>query len=201
MALVTMKLRSRKTLIFDIDGTLVNSGIDWDKIRELVKRTTGIDVDGKPLAEVLSSLPEREGKLLERVVADAEASSLANVVADEELRGLIMRAKSLGYAVAVVSLRNRVTASEVLDRLGIRDLIDALVTRDETPRRDEQLSIVLDVLGGEPRHTTFFGDTPWDAEAARELGLQFIRIARDGRIGRPPENLLRRLREVLGEWR
>lgn len=46
---------SKKALIFDIDRTLVNSGIDWGRIRELFRRFVSIDVDSKPLAEVLSS--------------------------------------------------------------------------------------------------------------------------------------------------
>lgn len=192
---------SKKALIFDIDGTLVNSGIDWGRIRELFRRFVSIDVDGKPLAEVLSSLPERARGLLEEMVKEAEASSLASVGSNDELKNLIMRAKQLGYAVAVVSLRSRETASEVLERLGIKGLVDVLVTRDDTPRRDEQLAMVLDMLGADSQHAVFFGDTPWDAEAARALGIQFIRIAGDNRVGRPPENLLRRLREVLGARR
>lgn len=155
----------------------------------------------KPLAEVLSSLPERARGLLEEMVKEAEASSLASVGSNDELKNLIMRAKQLGYAVAVVSLRSRETASEVLERLGIKGLVDVLVTRDDTPRRDEQLAMVLDMLGADSQHAVFFGDTPWDAEAARALGIQFIRIAGDNRVGRPPENLLRRLREVLGARR
>ncbi len=195
-----MMLMGKKVLVFDIDGTLVNSGIDWGRIRELFKRSVSIDVDGKPLAEVLSSLPEEARMMLEDVVREAEASSLASVGTDAELRELLMEAKQLGYDVAVVSLRGRETAPKVLERLGIRDFVDVLVTRDETPRRDKQLAIVLSILKAESSHTLFFGDTPWDAEAARALGLRFIRIVGDGRVGRPPENLLRRLREVLGVW-
>lgn len=192
-----MMLRRKKVLIFDIDGTLVNSGIDWDRIRDLFKTSAGIDVDGKPLAEVLSILPEKSRKALVKMVREAEASSLASVRFDHELRHLVTRAKQLGYAVAIVSLRGRETASEVLERLGIRDFVDLLVTRDDTPKRDEQLAMVLGMLEVKSSHAIFFGDTPWDAEAARALGLRFIRIVGDGRVGRPPENLLRMLREVL----
>lgn len=191
-------LRSKKVLIFDIDGTLVNSGIDWERIRELFKRSVGVDVDGKPLAEVLSILPDKAREALVKMVREAEASSLARVRFDHELRHLVTRAKQLGYVVAIVSLRDRETATEVLERLGIRDFVDLLVTRDDTPKRDEQLAMVLGLLEVKSSHAIFFGDTPWDAEAARALGLRFIRIVGDGRVGRPPENLLRRLREVLG---
>lgn len=191
-------MRRKKALVFDIDGTLVNSGIDWGRIKKLLKDSVGIDVDGRPLAVVLSSLPERARKILESVVRDAEVSSAARIEPDPTLKELMAKAKRLGYSVAVVSLRARDTAFQVLDRLGIKGYVDALVTRDETPRRDSQLVIALKELGVGPEDSIFFGDTPWDAEVAAELGLRFIRITGDGRVGRPPENLLRILREVLG---
>ncbi len=193
-----MKLRSKKVLIFDIDGTLVNSGIDWERIRKLFRASVSIDIDGKPLAEVISSLPEKVRVLLEEAIAEAETSSLKYVKADEELRNLFMKAKRLGYVIVVISLRTRSTATEVLRRLGVMEFVDILVTRDDTPRRDEQLAEVLNVLKAESKHVVFFGDTPWDAEAARSLSIRFIRIVGDGRVGSPPENLLRTLREVLG---
>lgn len=193
-----MMLRTRKVLIFDIDGTLVNSGIDWGRIRELFRRFAGVDVDGKPLAEVLSTLPREARNMLEDIVRDAEESSLASIGVDPELRHLLSRAKRFGYAVAVVSLRGGGTASEVIERLGIKDFVDVLVTRDHTPRRDEQLATVLRLLQVGPSHAIFFGDTPWDAEAAKGLGLRFIRISGDDRVGKTPEDLLRKLREVLG---
>lgn len=188
------------TLVLDIDGTLVKPDIDWAYVRRRLSEL-GINVPHKPVAEILARVAVRNPRLaksVEEEIVSIERRSAERVRQDPELRDLLSRFKSRGVRIAVVTLRGRETAVKVLESLGISDLVDVLVTREDSYDRKAQLRTVMRVLGAEPSQTYFLGDTMWDLEAGKNEGVNVLLIdSKNDPVSSVPKHLKVTLRKLL----
>jgi len=189
-----------RALVLDIDGTLVKPDIDWVYVRRRLSEL-GIDVPHRPVAEILARVATRDPRLaknIESEIVNIERRSAEKIRQDPELQDLLSRFKRRGVRIAVVTLRGRETAVKVLESLGIRDLVDFLVTREDSYDRKTQLRMVLRALSAEPSQTYFLGDTLWDLEAGRDVGVNVLLIkSKNDPASTVPEHLKETLRELL----
>ncbi len=189
-----------RALILDIDGTLVKPDIDWTYVRRRLSEL-GINVPHKPVAEILARVAMHNPKLAKSVedeIVGIERRSAERVRRDPELRGLLLQFKDRGIRIAVVTLRGRETAAKVLGSLGISDLVDVLVTREDSYDRRVQLRTVLSALGVEPSQTYFLGDTMWDLEAGKNEGVNVLLIdSKEDPVSTVPKHLKATLRKLL----
>ncbi len=188
------------TLVLDIDGTLVKPDIDWAYVRRRLSEL-GINVPHKPVAEILARVAvhnPRLAKSVEDEIVGIERRSAERVRQDPELRDLLSQFKSRGVRIAVVTLRGRETAVKVLESLGISDLVDVLVTREDSYDRKTQLRTVMRILGAEPSQTYFLGDTMWDLEAGGSEGVNVLLIdSKNDPVSTVPKHLKATLRRLL----
>ena len=185
-----------KLLILDVDGTLVKPDIDWAYARRRLKEL-GINADGIPVAEAFARLASHNSELARRLESEVrrmELESARKVKRDPELRSLIAELRKSGCRVVIVTLRSRDTAVAVLKALGIEDLIDALITREDSYDRRTQLKIAISMFGVRPSETVFVGDTHWDVEAGEDLGIKVYVV--DSRSD-PVSNVPRMVKEIL----
>ncbi len=189
-----------RALVLDIDGTLVKPDIDWAYVRRRLSEL-GINIPHKPLAEILARVAVRNPRLAKSVedeIVSIERRSAERVGKDPELRDLLSRFKGRGVRIAVVTLRGRETAVKVLESLGINDLVDVLVTREDSYDREAQLRIVMRMLGAEPSQTYFLGDTAWDLEAGRSVGVNVLLIdSKEDPVSAVPKHLKVALKRLL----
>lgn len=189
-----------RALVLDIDGTLVKPDIDWAYVRRRLSEL-GINVPHKPVAEILARVAVRNPRLAKSVedeIVSIERRSAERVGKDLELRDLLSRFKRRGFRIAVVTLRGRETAVKVLESLGINDLVDVLATREDSYDREVQLRIVMRMLGAEPSQTYFLGDTTWDLEAGKNVGVNVLLIdSKDDPVSAVPKHLKVALRRLL----
>jgi len=189
-----------RVLIFDIDGTLVKPDIDWSYVRRRLAEF-GINVHQRPVAEILARMAIRNPRLAKSVedeIVNIERQSAEKIKRDPELRDILLQFKSKGVKIAVVTLRGRETAAKVLESLGISDLVDVLVTREDSYDRKAQLKSVMKVLGAEPGQTYFLGDTMWDLEAGQAEGVNVLLIdSRKDPVSAVPKHLKATLRKLL----
>ena len=170
--------RDLKLLVVDIDGTLIPNVIDWDKLRMKVQELLGIDYELRPLAtslarlEIDDDLKDAAWSLIER----EEIKSVDRIPLDEIAPSVeaLKRSKALGFNIALVTLRSRRSAQSVVTKLGIRDLILSMVTRDDSYDRIEQLKLIVERY--RPRCLVFIGDTTNDEAASIALGIPFIKV-------------------------
>jgi phosphoglycolate phosphatase-like HAD superfamily hydrolase len=165
------------TLIVDIDGTLIPILVDFEELRRRVRGVLGVNDPLKPLGESLHRLRVDESLKREawRIIEEAELESTSRLsIADLEVNAeAIKRAVKSGLRVVVVTTRSYKTARIVLEKLGLLSIIGELVTRDYTPIRAEQLRHIIEKYTG---RVIFIGDTVYDEKAAREVGVEFIRV-------------------------
>jgi len=167
-----------RAVILDLDGTLVRVEVDWDGLRERVRRVLGVGEDAclKPLATaVLKQYRGHVGfrKAIE-LIENEELRSIESAEYPSGIPELIRGLRSCGYKVALVTLRSWRTAEPLLTRLGITEVLDVVITRDDVCDRASQLVKAIESLGVEKGEVVFVGDWEGDREAGEAVGIRTL---------------------------
>jgi HAD superfamily hydrolase (TIGR01509 family) len=185
-------------VIFDVDGTLVTSGLDLREARAALLdelRRRGFDTGGMdrttPTQLILDAALEesrRKGGLsyleLRRsafAILDEFESRGAMTAAPlpgarEAVRGL----RSKGVKLAVLTNSGRKTAYDLLRIAGVLDCFELVLTRDETGTmkpRPEGLEMAVSKLGVPKGSAFYVGDTPMDVRTAKAAGVRAVSVA------------------------
>lgn len=172
-----------KFLITDLDGTLTNLNINWSHLREIIREILKTSHPLKPLA---TSIPEAAGGNVDlireayEVIEDYEYKAALKASRDVKLIEFLRGVKELGFKVALVTLQARRPAVKALEKLGVLEYFDVIITRDDSIFREEQLRIVIDRFKAKPEEIVFVGDTIWDLEAGRRLKLKTFIVGGEG---------------------
>ncbi|MER9962795.1 phosphoglycolate phosphatase [Mesorhizobium sp. M0045] len=202
------RFRSPKAILFDLDGTLVDSAPDITAaVNELL---AGRDLPPLRLDQVKAMIGGGIRKLVERAFAASgtplgSALDEANrVMAPIYRRHLTGRTRLMpgvrealthlhlsGIAMGVVTNKPQLAAREILLHFGLTDYLGAIVGGDAVtylkPAPDALL-LALDQLQVEPRDTLMVGDSSADVAAARAASMAVI-LLRGGYSQIPVEEL------------
>ncbi len=195
-----------RAVIFDIDGTLIDSvdlhaeawreallhfghDIPYEKVRWQI----GKGGDQLMAALLTKGERERQGEEIERYRSQLfKEKYLPKATAFPQVRDLFKRLKASGLRVALAS-SCKADEMPVYERLAnIKDLVDGKTCGDDVDRSKPEPDIfeaMLRRLGElQPDQAIAVGDTPYDAEAAGKAGLRTIGVLSGGF----PEEALRK---------
>jgi phosphoglycolate phosphatase len=215
---------SPRGIVFDLDGTLIDSGGDivaavnhaldvngkktlpaatlrrfvGDGARQLCARATGLPDKHPDVDKVLESYLEY---YLEHPTEHTKWMPHARAVLDD-LRG---------YKLAIATNKPRRTTDAVLERLGVRSLFPAVVAQGDLPTQKPSPGPILEIarqLGIEPSQLVMVGDGPQDIEAGRRAGCRTIGVqggflAPERLLSSQPDVLIESLAElvpILARW-
>ncbi len=209
-----------KVVIFDLDGTLINSAIPFKKMKRLIIKyledagvTRGLLNDEMLNSEITSiaaedlkvrGFPER---YIKRVLSGA--SSLMNRVEIESLDGAslidgvpetLRSLKERGFRIGLLTRSCREYAEKILRRFNIRGYFDAILARDdvEYPKPNPTHALeLLKLLNVSARDAIFIGDHLSDMECAVKSGMKFILFRRDDYARGVDALKIRDIRDVL----
>ncbi len=183
-------------IIFDIDGTLLHSAaIDDALYRQAVRQVLG-DVQLRPSLHDYPYVTDTG--ILQQILDDnriSETDPLGNVRTTfvdllqshvEEhgpfteipgARDLLVRlAASARHAVALATGGWRESAELKLRSAGFDIEQIPLATSNDHHDRAAIMAMALDRLGGRFSRVTYYGDGPWDRDACRVLGWNFVAV-------------------------
>lgn len=188
-------------MIFDLDGTLIDSEIDFRKMKKRSIRlledsgvesglltekmlnyeieelaVKGLEKSGLTAAEIKRIL-RKVAKIMDEIELDAidGASILDGVVETLEML------KNLGLKIGIITRSCREYAISVIEKFGLQKVIDAVAARDDVLRPKpaaEHPLYLMKILGVKPSETALVGDHPMDALCAENADIKFFLIAR-----------------------
>src|SRR5215210_5390617 len=186
-----------RTVILDIDGTLVDSNdahahawvaafadagitVNYEKVR----RSIGMGGDKlmPAVAGIESDSPEGE-KISSRRAEIFKDTYLPALRPFPSVRPLMQRFIADGYSLAVASSAKEEELQPLLECAGINDLIPHRTSSDDTENSKPEPDIVeaaLQESGCEPKNAIMLGDTPYDIEAATRAGVRIVAFESGG---------------------
>jgi HAD superfamily hydrolase (TIGR01509 family) len=215
-------VEKKRAVIFDMDGTLIDSVDQHARSWQETFRHFGIDVPfeavrgqigkgGDQLMPVFVDRDtlERRGKEIESFRMDLfKRKYLPTVKPFPGVRDLFERLKADGIAIALASSAKPEELQTYKEIVGIADLLDTETSSGDAKKSKPHPDIfqaALDRLPGIDRNDiVVVGDSPYDAEAAGKIGLKTVGVLCGGfpeaelrragciEIYRDPEDLLRR---------
>ncbi|MFC7536981.1 HAD family hydrolase [Sphingomonas sp. GCM10030256] len=186
-----------QAILFDIDGTLVDSNdlhvLAWEETfhgaghhfdRATLHRQIGKGADnyvpsllpGIAAAEA-ERLGDEHGRIFKRLY-------LPQVRPFPGAHDILQRCKEVDFKVALASSASGEELQHYLDLLDCRDLIDAHTSADDvgcSKPCPDVFATALRKLGVDGADAVVIGDTPYDIEAASEAGVRTIAV-RSGRF-------------------
>ena len=183
-----------KAVIFDVDGTLVDSVDQHAKAWQDAFREFGHDFafpeirsqigkGGDQLMPVFLGAEELEakGKALEKRRGEIlKQTYLPTITAFPGVRALLERLIADGTRVVLASSAKADELQVYKKLANIEDLIDTETTSDDAEKSKPHPDIfhaALSRIGNvDPAQIIVVGDTPWDAEAAGKAGLRTVGV-------------------------
>ena len=184
------------TVIFDLDGTLVDSQpAALGGTIEALSRF-GVQVPATDLREVFGGGAwklvchflerdlgsDRARDLLEEAVRLRSSLQLEltnEVVLLPDVKELLASLKDSGHKLAIATMSSRVVAESVLGYHGIASYFDSVLAIDDVKQGKpdpEILQKTVDCLGGQVGNAIYAGDSSHDLEAALNLGMPFVLV-------------------------
>lgn len=156
-------------LIFDLDGTLVDSALDFDLMRREMQLP-----EKQPILEALDRLTAARRDecwaILDRHErAGAERATLMPGVAE-----LMQSLSARGTHRAVFTRNGRQPTLRTLERLGLP--FDLVVAREDAPPKPDPAGIwmICKAWGLRPEQVVMVGDYRFDIEAGRRAGTRTV---------------------------
>ena len=153
-------------IIFDMDGTLVDSGLDFDAIR----RDIGLP-EKHPILEGVEAIaegPERDRAL--RILHRHEHDGAMRATPFFGVASLLGRLEQLELRSGVLTRNSRVSANTTLERLGWS--FDSVLTREDAPAKPDPTGVltICDDWNLPPGEVLFVGDYLFDLQAGHNAG-------------------------------
>lgn len=185
-----------KAILFDIDGTLVDSndlhvtaweaafaGRDLQADRASIRGQIGKGGD-KLVPALFPDLSEDEVEALSDAHGEVfKARYLDQVRPFPHARDVVARVHAAGLKVALASSASEGELEHYLKLLDLDSLVDATTTIDDVNNSKPAGDIVataLKKLGVEPGEALLVGDTPYDIESAGKCGVGTVAVLSGG---------------------
>ncbi|MCX8052921.1 MAG: HAD-IA family hydrolase [Armatimonadetes bacterium] len=190
-------------VLFDLDGTLVETNIDFPlmrrKVFELIARG-GLDTKDFAELDILAMVDTAVNRLTSQGLSErAESLRIAAMNELEEIelrhardtreipfaRELVAELRQRGIKIGIVTRNCRQASKISLSSVGIRP--DALICREDSDKHKphpQPLIIALRALSARPEASVMVGDHLMDIESGKAAGMYTIGFLRENR---PPD--------------
>jgi HAD superfamily hydrolase (TIGR01509 family) len=160
-------------VIFDLDGTLVDSGLDF----ALMRREMGLG-PGEPILESLAKLPAQERRRCEAILRRHELAGARRsrpIPGVEELLALLRRKR---LRAAILSRNSRESTRLALGCLAFE--FDPVIAREDAPPKPapDGIHAILRSWNVAAEQVILIGDYLFDLQAGRRAGVRTVLFAR-----------------------
>jgi phosphoglycolate phosphatase len=212
-----MTLLRYRAVLFDLDGTLVDSYTALAEAVNHARRTHGLhelssmrirDFVGEGVERLLQRAFDKPD--VPRTVVDAFESRYDEVCCGEskvlaDVDATLDELAQLGVEMAVCTNKPTVFSKKILDFLGLSRYFRAIVGPDLAGARKpdaKHLAFTLESVQCGPAEALFVGDMPIDVHAARNSGIDVAVVAtgsstREQLVASEPDHFLERFADLI----
>jgi pyrophosphatase PpaX len=191
-----------RVVLFDLDGTLIDSGpIILASMqhaartvlgREIPPGELGSTIGGQGIVAQMQALDAEHADELLEVYKEHNDGLHDTLEAFDELVALLPRLRAEGRRLGIVTAKRHRTVALALDRFpALEDAFDVVVAHEDTDRHKpdpDPVLLAVDRLGGKPFEAAYVGDSPFDIQAAKAAVVYAVGVAWGGI--HPDERLL-----------
>ncbi len=161
-----MPPRRFQALLFDLDGTLVDTRLDFAALRRELGFPEGIG-----LLEHLDTLPAAQADRARALIHRHEMAGAAAATWIDGAEALLATLHRRGVPTAILTRNSRAAVACTHDALNLP--VDLILTREDcAPKPDpDGLLRIADQLRLVPAHCLYVGDFVYDLRAARNAGM------------------------------
>jgi len=154
-------------LIFDLDGTLVDSGLDFDQMR----REMGL-VEGQPILEALAELPAERASECYEILALHEERGAEHATLMPGVVEFLAAARARSWRCGLMTRNCRRSALATLERLALE--FDPIICRDDGPIKPDPAAVleICRLWQVPAASVAVIGDYRFDLEAGRRAGAR-----------------------------
>jgi len=182
---------SQKLIIFDMDGTLVNSSLTIANAINYVRQNLGFEPMSQEyiLKRVNDHTINPAQTFYHAKQFDAHHERLFSeyytqnhkkeLVLYDGIRELLESLKERGSHLGIATNAYRGSTEESLTHLDVHHYFDAIACYDDVPQgkpHPDMLYRVLDELKVDKKDTLFIGDGPRDEMASKRAGIEYIMV-------------------------
>jgi pyrophosphatase PpaX len=204
-------------VLFDLDGTLIDSGpIILESMQHAVRTVLGHEIPREKLsltiggqgivAQMQAIDAERAEELLEAYKEHNDGLH-ETLEAFDDLLALLPQLRAEGRRLGIVTAKRHRTVALALDRFPpLRDDFETVVAHEDTEHHKpdpDPVLLAIERLGGTPEGAAYIGDSPFDIRAAKAAGAFAIGVAWGGihpderLLAEEPDAFVRTPRELL----
>ncbi len=160
-------------IVFDLDGTLIDSALDFD----LIRHDMGLPF-GRPILEALAEVPEGiEKDRMRAVLRSHELAGADRAFLFPGVSEMLALLRDERIPTAILTRNSRESTDRVLTRLGLQ--FDQVLTREDAPPKPDPTGLITicERWRFSPAAVPFCGDYRFDLEAGRAAGMPTILYA------------------------
>jgi pyrophosphatase PpaX len=184
----------RDVILFDLDGTLIDSGpIILASMRHASRTVLGREADDEQIRSAIGG-PGLVAQMREldatRVDELVEVYRLHNEPLHETLRAfddvldLLPGLRAEGRRLGIVTAKRRATVQLAFERFpALEENTEVLVGHEDTQRHKPEPDPILhalELLEASPRAAAYVGDSPFDVRAAKAAGVLAVAVGWGG---------------------
>ena len=178
------------TVVFDFDGTIADTNnLIINSWQAVFRARTGNE---GPLEMILSTFGEPLYYTMEKLFPDFDVEESVDIYRGYQkkifleeieifpgMKELITSLKEKGYKVGIATSRLRESTLMGINKFGLADSIDALVTVEDTTKHKpdpEPALICLDKLGSKAETSIMIGDSSYDMGCGKNAGMTTVLV-------------------------
>jgi HAD superfamily hydrolase (TIGR01549 family) len=156
-------------IIFDLDGTLVDSALDFDRMRSEMGLPTGM-----PILESLATLPVDEAERCRKILHEHELAGAERAVPLPGVPEFLEELAHRNVRRAIVTRNSRPMAKAMLAKLP--GVFDPVITRDDGPVKPDPWGVnaICRAWRLPPSRVLMIGDYWFDIACGRSAGARTV---------------------------
>jgi len=173
-----------KAVVFDMDGTLVISNLDFRRIRS----EAGVP-DGLPVLEYMDGAPEHRRAHVQGVLERHELRAARGCRLRDGAADLLRALKERGLKVGLLTRNSRASVATFGERFGL--VFDCCISREDAEPKPSPTPVLrmARAFGLDPAQVLVVGDYVFDVEAGKAAGARTAFLATDSGVEAPDADI------------